>query len=468
MSKPFNYSKWDKIELSDDEGDVHPNIDKDSWFRMKHRSRLEREAKEDEEITKLNQLNSEDQSRIQIITARINGVTQKVASPDDDSEFEDIDALADEKEELEASIKKRQTKIDGYLERRKWNIDNICKVKDEKTIVNSAEIASLKAEDFTPTGQTAAVFAEQKEKKTAAASKSQSAATASSSSAVPKDITTSAASAASPLAASTAATGKINSSVAPSNPSSITTVSNSSTKKREKFAMMAYNDYVLLHEALLEQYSEIRDMEDSQKFLFQHCDILLHEHAQSYMLLSCLEDEMNGKKERMKLVCRQSQILSHITELGTQMHRDPRDVILPFFKRMEEKQYLTAFLQSVDDFRKRIAERAVVKRKELDEDAREQARREREEMRAEMPVGPGGLHPLDVLDSLPEALRLAFESQQIEKLKETIASMDPTEAKYHMKRCVDAGLWVANQSSSDGEEEEDEEVVEGEEEKVEG
>lgn len=28
MSKPFDYSKWDNIELSDDEEDVHPNIDK--------------------------------------------------------------------------------------------------------------------------------------------------------------------------------------------------------------------------------------------------------------------------------------------------------------------------------------------------------------------------------------------------------------------------------------------------------
>ena len=268
--------------------------------------------------------------------------SQKVTSPNDDSEFEDIDALADEKEELEASIKKRQTKIDGYLERRKWNIDNICKVKYEKTIVNSPEIASLKAEDFTPTGQTAAVFAEQKEKKAAASSKSQSTVSTSSSSAVSKDVALAVVASESPsVTATTVSTSTAKSVVAPNNPSSGTTVSNSSTKQREKFAMMAYNDYVLLHEALLEQYSEIRDMEETQKFLFQHCDILLHEHAQSYMLLSCLEDELNGKRERMKLVCRQSQILSHITELGTQMHRDPRDVILPFFKRMEEKQYLT-------------------------------------------------------------------------------------------------------------------------------
>ena len=49
MSKPFDYSKWDKIELSDDEDDCHPNIDKESWFRMKHRSRVEREENEDKD-----------------------------------------------------------------------------------------------------------------------------------------------------------------------------------------------------------------------------------------------------------------------------------------------------------------------------------------------------------------------------------------------------------------------------------
>lgn len=39
-TRSFDYSKWDNIELSDDESDLHPNIEKESWFRMKHRSRL--------------------------------------------------------------------------------------------------------------------------------------------------------------------------------------------------------------------------------------------------------------------------------------------------------------------------------------------------------------------------------------------------------------------------------------------
>jgi len=53
MSKPFDYSKWDNIELSDDEDDVHPNIERESWFRMKHRARVEREEKEDEDKAKI-------------------------------------------------------------------------------------------------------------------------------------------------------------------------------------------------------------------------------------------------------------------------------------------------------------------------------------------------------------------------------------------------------------------------------
>lgn len=35
-----------------------------------------------------------------------------------------------------------------------------------------------------------------------------------------------------------------------------------------------------------------------------------------------------------------------------------------------------------------------------------------------------------------------FESKDIELLKKTITEMPEDQAKYHMKRCVDSGLWV--------------------------
>ena len=73
-SHAFDYSKWDNIELSDDESDLHPNIDRDSWFRMKHRTRLEREQKEDIEMSEYDKLTQEDNIRLKVLRTRINRI----------------------------------------------------------------------------------------------------------------------------------------------------------------------------------------------------------------------------------------------------------------------------------------------------------------------------------------------------------------------------------------------------------
>jgi hypothetical protein len=76
MARSFDYSKWDNIELSDDESDLHPNIDKDSWFRMKHRSRLEREEKEDAQVAAWDKLSLQEGTRVATIRARLAGLQQ--------------------------------------------------------------------------------------------------------------------------------------------------------------------------------------------------------------------------------------------------------------------------------------------------------------------------------------------------------------------------------------------------------
>lgn len=49
-----------------------------------------------------------------------------------------------------------------------------------------------------------------------------------------------------------------------------------------------------------------------------------------------------------------------------------------------------------------------------------------------------------------QALQKCFESRDIGLLQETITKMPEEEAKYHLKRCVDSGLWVADASKVDG------------------
>lgn len=419
MARTFDYSKWDKIELSDDESDLHPNIDKDSWFRLKHRTRLEREEREDLEVKELEEKNKQDQARINIIQARLKAASSVSADDEDnDAQYEDLDALQIELNELQAQITQRTTRINEIRENRKWNIDNICKVKDEKTVVNEIKSKSLKSEEpmvdedgniLTPiTGPIPTASAPLVHSNN------------------PKPVPQS--SSAAVAAPAPAAKG----------------AEPAATIKRERMAVISYNDYAIKHEKVLETFSEINDLEATKEYLFKHCDILMHEHAQSYMLLSCLEDEMNGKHKRMKLVGRQSQILSHIHELGTSMHRDPRDVILPFFRRIQEGDYLQGFLSAVDDFIKKIQKRAVEKRKEMDA---ERAEQEEYYDESNVPLGPGGLNPLEVLRNLPESLRDAFESQDMERLQKVLARMDPVEAKYWMRQCVDSGLWVSKDPS---------------------
>eukprot|EP00607_Mallomonas_marina_P009104 CAMPEP_0182422584 /NCGR_PEP_ID=MMETSP1167-20130531/8304_1 /TAXON_ID=2988 /ORGANISM="Mallomonas Sp, Strain CCMP3275" /LENGTH=473 /DNA_ID=CAMNT_0024600753 /DNA_START=51 /DNA_END=1472 /DNA_ORIENTATION=- len=445
--KSFDYSKWDNIELSDDESDLHPNIDKDSWFRMKHRTRLEREAKEDEEIKLMAKQNETDGARLSIIKARLNNL--KGGATDEDAEFEDLDALQGEADELEGNIAKRTKKTKDYMDRRAWNIDNICKVKEEKSVINDITTKSLRAEDFQPTGLT-----EQRLESSASKSATKSAAGSETVPPPPSGSVKPAASVAPPAPPSTTAPARQISGPLESN----TAGPGPQAGLRDRLSIMSYNDFVLSQEQVLETYSVIHDLEDTQQFLFKNCDVLLHEHSQSYMLLSCLEDEMNGKHKRMKLVCRQSQILSHIQELANSMHKDPRDVIIPFFRRIEEKEHFAGFTSAVNDFIERIKKRAVEKRREMDlqQEAEEQKRKEMIRQQVEA----GGLDPYEVLQGLPEPLRLAFESQDIERLQKVLGEMDPMEAKRCMKLCVDSGLWVPKDSSvfeEDGEDFKDDE-----------
>jgi len=103
-----------------------------------------------------------------------------------------------------------------------------------------------------------------------------------------------------------------------------------------------------------------------------------------------------------------------------------------FSKLLDHEPTKESFDATVSDFIKRVEKRAVEKRIEMDAEE------------AEAEAGPGGLDPVDVLKSLPPAMRQAFEAQDMETLLEVVESMPQEEAKYHLKRCEESGLWVPN------------------------
>merc|ERR1711879_358470 len=128
-------------------------------------------------------------------------------------------------------------------------------------------------------------------------------------------------------------------------------------------------------------------------------------------------------------------------------------VALEFFgKRQKEKRvqeiYEREFQKQYDELlaliKKRTKERikeAEEEKKRKDDELQELTAEEAEKQKA--PLGPGGLDPTEVLNSLPKSLQDAFMSKDIEALKKAIAEIQEEEAQKYMDQCVQSGLWVS-------------------------
>eukprot|EP01060_Flectonema_neradi_P034276 TRINITY_DN595_c3_g1_i1.p1 TRINITY_DN595_c3_g1~~TRINITY_DN595_c3_g1_i1.p1 ORF type:complete len:481 (+),score=147.25 TRINITY_DN595_c3_g1_i1:60-1445(+) len=432
-----DYSKWDNIELSDDESDCHPNIEKGTWFRLKHEKRLQREAEEAEERKKLNE------------TIEKANETLKTGSDE-------------EKKTAQKEIDEAEARLAKMEKNKKWNVDNICKVKEERTIVNHEAESGSHSDGYTVPPQT------EKDKS------------------FMKD-------------------GHVG----------------------EGDKVTSYQDYCDKHMDLLKQYSTCKTMEKSRDMLLENCNILLQEHASWYLLLTCLEAEMAGDRNLMKLIARQSQYVSSITELAKTERRHPGNIIAPFFDKLSDPKRFTVFIEGVEAFAQRIVERAVAKReeqklglppggdafdegqiveahglksaahvngqrgevlgrqktgrigvrfedgveralkeenlrpvsleerrKELEEqEAAEKAAKEKQEndpdycwwlpngMPKEDRLGPGGEDPIEVFKNFPDCMKKAFRSREVDALKEAIAQLEPEVAEEHLRLAAKSGIW---------------------------
>jgi len=196
-----------------------------------------------------------------------------------------------------------------------------------------------------------------------------------------------------------------------------------------------YSRFIDENEKHLKSYAMLSRWDDCKRFLLEHPNLCC-EDASSYLTIWCLNLEIEGKTDLMKHISKQVISIQYLLELAKQLDCDPRSCIATFFTKIQkaDKEYLDAFNNELEAFKKRIMDRAKVKI--------EEARREVEEEERQARLGPGGLDPFEVIETLPAELKECFDSRDPDKLKVVLAAMDPAEASYHMKRCVDSGLWV--------------------------
>ncbi|CAF1526734.1 unnamed protein product [Adineta ricciae] len=360
MTKPLNYNKWKKIEVSDDEDDTHPNIDTPSLFRWRHQARVERREQRLEE-------QKDHEKKHKELLERRKKFNEKLKKLE--NEKGDVSTLKSEREALEK-------------EELEW------KNKDDE-IQKQERIRPLDVDDLTHEGKS----------KTS-----------------------------------------INKKVTEDRPQNMT----------EEEQAEYYKKFIDKHRDNVKKYGMFRNYDDTQRFLEEHLELVCEETA-NYLVVWCIDLEMEEKHSLMEHVSHQTMIMQFILELSKSLKIDPRQCVRPFFQRMKtaDEQYKQGFFDELSAFRERVQTRAKQKLADAIKEYEEEERQKR--------LGPGGLDPVEVMESLPKELQECFESRDVAKLQEVLSKMPREEASQHLDRCIKSGLWVPNakDAAGDGEDEEE-------------
>ncbi|XP_026053717.1 hsp90 co-chaperone Cdc37 [Carassius auratus] len=212
-----------------------------------------------------------------------------------------------------------------------------------------------------------------------------------------------------------------------------------------------HKTFVEKYEKQIKHFGMLRRWDDSQKYLSDNPHLVCEETA-NYLVIMCIDLEVEEKHALMEQVAHQTIVMQFILELAKSLKVDPRGCFRQFFAKIKtaDQQYQDAFNDELESFKERVRGRAKIRI--------EKAMKEYEEEEKQKRLGPGGLDPVEVYETLPPEMQKCFDDKDIQMLQDAISKMDPTEAKYHMKRCIDSGLWVPNaRADEEGDKEEGDE-----------
>lgn len=227
----------------------------------------------------------------------------------------------------------------------------------------------------------------------------------------------------------------------------------SEKEETEEEKEQKHKTFVEKYEKQIKHFGMLRRWDDSQKYLSDNPHLVCEETA-NYLVIMCIDLEVEEKHALMEQVAHQTIVMQFILELAKSLKVDPRGCFRQFFAKIKtaDQQYQDAFNDELESFKERVRGRAKIRI--------EKAMKEYEEEEKQKRLGPGGLDPVEVYESLPAEMQKCFDEKDIQMLQDVISKMDPTEAKAHMKRCIDSGLWVPNSKTDESEEKEEDATYE--------
>ncbi|XP_006104110.2 hsp90 co-chaperone Cdc37 [Myotis lucifugus] len=216
-------------------------------------------------------------------------------------------------------------------------------------------------------------------------------------------------------------------------------------EESEEVREQKHKTFVEKYEKQIKHFGMLHRWDDSQKYLSDNAHLVCEETA-NYLVIWCIDLEVEEKCALMEQVAHQTIVMQFILELAKSLKVDPRACFRQFFTKIKtaDRQYMEGFNDELEAFKERVRGRAKLRI--------EKAMKEYEEEERKKRLGPGGLDPVEVYESLPEELQKCFDVKDVQMLQDAISKMDPSDAKYHMQRCIDSGLWVPNSKSSEAKE----------------
>lgn len=190
----------------------------------------------------------------------------------------------------------------------------------------------------------------------------------------------------------------------------------------------------------MHKYSEYKDDLKADGFLMAN-PALVSQVTEGYLITRAVDLAVEDKNDpRIPYIARRC-LQVHNINVSAQSAQIPGHKSVPlFFKQLKNEDKRNEYYKEFEKQLVEIKGRIETRRKERLEEA-QQKQEEPEENYEPAPLGPGGLDPTEVLQSLPEDLQQAFISQDKGRLVSALQAMPTEEAQEIIQKCIDSGLW---------------------------
>ncbi|KAF6305938.1 cell division cycle 37, HSP90 cochaperone [Rhinolophus ferrumequinum] len=192
-------------------------------------------------------------------------------------------------------------------------------------------------------------------------------------------------------------------------------------EESEEVREQKHKTFVEKYEKQIKHFGMLRRWDDSQKYLSDNVHLVCEETA-NYLVIWCIDLEVEEKCALMEQVAHQTIVMQFILELAKSLKVDPRACFRQFFTKIKtaDRQYMEGFNDELEAFKERVRGRAKLRI--------EKALKEYEEEERKKRLGPGGLDPVEVYESLPEVCSKTPSAKWTPRTRSTTCSAASTPA----------------------------------------